>query len=149
MNFWQFDVFGMYKTGYTQKCQISYMWFIAWKPKGQNYFKGFRNPAAIRIKLLNIIWVKIKFCIVCEIGIYFVEKWQCFYWLISGIVGTHRFCSARDLGDQCQDLSYPDHDRLYRACVYSCTSDDCNSAPFRAPSILLSLVGLLLMKLFR
>lgn len=66
-----------------------------------------------------------------------------------GIVGTHRFCSARDLGDQCQDLSYPDHDRLYRACVYSCTSDDCNSAPFRAPSILLSLVGLLLMKLFR
>nr|XP_011427744.2 U-scoloptoxin(05)-Sm1a [Crassostrea gigas] len=67
-----------------------------------------------------------------------------------GIVGTHRFCSARDLGDQCQDLSYPDHDRLYRACVYSCTSDDCNSAPLHhAPSILLSLVGLLLMKLLR
>lgn len=65
-----------------------------------------------------------------------------------GIVGTHRFCSARDLGDQCQDLSYPDHDRLYRACVYSCTSDDCNSAPVHAPSILLSLAGLLLVKLY-
>ncbi|KAK3092075.1 hypothetical protein FSP39_024978 [Pinctada imbricata] len=48
--------------------------------------------------------------------------------LWGGIVGTHRFCSSRDLGNQCQDLSYPDHDRIYRACVYTCGSDDCNSA---------------------
>lgn len=69
----------------------------------------------------------------------------------TGIVGTHRFCSARDLGDQCQDLSYPDHDRLYRACVYSCTRDDCNSAPLRETSIIsimFSLFGLVLMKLY-
>lgn len=68
-----------------------------------------------------------------------------------GIVGTHRFCSARDLGDQCQDLSYPDHDRLYRACVYSCTRDDCNSAISTKGSIislLVLLVGPLLMRLF-
>ncbi|XP_022315261.1 UPAR/Ly6 domain-containing protein bou-like [Crassostrea virginica] len=67
-----------------------------------------------------------------------------------GIVGTHRFCSARDLGDQCQDLSYPDHDRLYRACVYSCTRDDCNSAPsHKGSTLLLSLItGLLWLKLY-
>ncbi|KAH9502312.1 hypothetical protein Btru_073432 [Bulinus truncatus] len=45
-----------------------------------------------------------------------------------GVVGTHRFCSSRDLGDQCQDIWFPDHDRMYRACVYTCTSDGCNGA---------------------
>ncbi|RUS81769.1 hypothetical protein EGW08_010461 [Elysia chlorotica] len=46
-----------------------------------------------------------------------------------GVVGTHRFCSSRDMGDQCQDIGFPDHDRLYRACVYTCSDDGCNSAP--------------------
>lgn len=46
----------------------------------------------------------------------------------AGVVGTHRFCSSRDLGDQCQDIWFPDHDRMYRACVYSCSSDGCNGA---------------------
>jgi len=45
-----------------------------------------------------------------------------------GVVGTHRFCSSKDLGDQCQDIWFPDHDRMYRACVYSCSGDGCNSA---------------------
>ncbi|CAL1546659.1 unnamed protein product [Lymnaea stagnalis] len=45
-----------------------------------------------------------------------------------GVVGTHRFCSSRDLGDQCQDIWFPDHDRMYRACIYTCTGDGCNSA---------------------
>lgn len=45
-----------------------------------------------------------------------------------GVVGTHRFCSSRDLGDQCQDIWFPDHDRMYRACVYTCSSDGCNAA---------------------
>ncbi|KAL4240452.1 hypothetical protein ACF0H5_001244 [Mactra antiquata] len=48
--------------------------------------------------------------------------------LWGGIVGTHRFCSSRDLGDQCQDMRFPDHSRKYRGCVYTCTSDGCNSA---------------------
>jgi len=45
-----------------------------------------------------------------------------------GIVGTHRFCASKDLGDQCQDIWFRDHDRMYRACVYSCEGDGCNSA---------------------
>ncbi|ESP04019.1 hypothetical protein LOTGIDRAFT_185419 [Lottia gigantea] len=48
--------------------------------------------------------------------------------LWGGIVGTHRFCSSRDMGDQCQDIGYADHDRMYRACIFTCTSDDCNSS---------------------
>lgn len=47
---------------------------------------------------------------------------------VSGVVGTHRFCSSRDMGDQCQDIWFPDHDRMYRACVYTCSSEGCNSA---------------------
>ncbi|XP_064607936.1 tRNA-splicing endonuclease subunit Sen54-like [Liolophura sinensis] len=46
-----------------------------------------------------------------------------------GIVATHRFCSAKDMGDQCQYIMYPDHDRMYQACVYTCWHDDCNSSP--------------------
>lgn len=49
--------------------------------------------------------------------------------LWGGIVGTHRFCSSRDLGNQCQDMRFPDHSRKYRGCIYTCTSDGCNSAP--------------------
>lgn len=48
--------------------------------------------------------------------------------LWGGVVGTHRFCSSRDMGDQCQDIWFPDHDRMYRACVFTCTGDGCNSA---------------------
>ncbi|CAC5379015.1 unnamed protein product [Mytilus coruscus] len=45
-----------------------------------------------------------------------------------GIVGTHRFCSSKDLGDRCQNVIYPDHDRMYRPCVHTCSADGCNSA---------------------
>ncbi|XP_045212145.2 U-scoloptoxin(05)-Sm1a-like [Mercenaria mercenaria] len=48
--------------------------------------------------------------------------------LWGGIVGTHRFCSSRDLGDQCQDMRFPDHSRKYRGCIYTCTGDGCNAA---------------------
>ena len=48
--------------------------------------------------------------------------------LWGGIVGTHRFCSSKDLGDRCQDIVYPNHDRRYRACVNTCSADNCNSA---------------------
>ncbi|XP_041362628.1 U-scoloptoxin(05)-Sm1a-like [Gigantopelta aegis] len=67
------------------------------------------------------------------------EKYkECFMWdaqycikitgLWGGIVGAHRFCSSKDLGDQCQDIWFPDHDRMYRACVYTCSGDGCNGA---------------------
>ncbi|CAH1795135.1 unnamed protein product [Owenia fusiformis] len=45
-----------------------------------------------------------------------------------GVVGTRRFCSSRDMGNQCQYITYADHDRTYRACIYSCYGDHCNSA---------------------
>ncbi|XP_005104417.1 U-scoloptoxin(05)-Sm1a [Aplysia californica] len=59
-----------------------------------------------------------------------------------GVVGTHRFCSSKDLGDQCQDIWFPDHDRMYRACVYSCSSDGCN-AGFRLSSVPVTLLTLM------
>ncbi|PAA51320.1 hypothetical protein BOX15_Mlig001518g4, partial [Macrostomum lignano] len=43
------------------------------------------------------------------------------------VVGTTRFCSSMDMGNQCQYLPFPDHDRIYRACVYTCSSDACNA----------------------
>ena len=48
--------------------------------------------------------------------------------LLSGVVGTTRFCSSRDMGNQCQYIRYPDHDRVYRACIYTCSGDGCNGA---------------------
>ncbi|KAK2180132.1 hypothetical protein NP493_458g03080 [Ridgeia piscesae] len=45
-----------------------------------------------------------------------------------GVVGTTRFCSSRDMGNQCQFIRYPDHDRVYRACIYTCKGHHCNHA---------------------
>ena len=45
-----------------------------------------------------------------------------------GRVGTYRFCTSQDLGDQCSDIDFPDHDRFYSACTYVCMGDGCNSA---------------------
>jgi len=45
-----------------------------------------------------------------------------------GVVGTTRFCSSRDMGNQCQYINYPDHDRVYRGCIYTCSGSQCNSA---------------------
>ncbi|KAL5017933.1 hypothetical protein ScPMuIL_003655 [Solemya velum] len=69
--------------------------------------------------------------------------------LWGGIVGTHRFCSTRDLGDQCQDVFYPDHDRMYRACVYTCTSEGCNSATSLQIGTLTIILGSLFLLLNR
>uniref|UniRef100_A0A0L8HHX2 Protein quiver n=1 Tax=Octopus bimaculoides TaxID=37653 RepID=A0A0L8HHX2_OCTBM len=44
-----------------------------------------------------------------------------------GVVGTHRFCSSRDMGEQCQDIWYADHERMYRSCVFTCSGDACNA----------------------
>ncbi|BHF74762.1 hypothetical protein SprV_0501785000 [Sparganum proliferum] len=48
--------------------------------------------------------------------------------LYGAIMGTTRFCSAMDMGNQCQYTSFPDHDRIYRACIFTCGTDGCNSA---------------------
>ncbi|KAK7501266.1 hypothetical protein BaRGS_00007391 [Batillaria attramentaria] len=70
--------------------------------------------------------------------------------LWGGVVGTHRFCSSRDMGDQCQDIWFADHDRMYRACVYTCSGDGCNSATRLSTSPVALLTGLwLLVYLYR
>ncbi|TGZ50425.1 hypothetical protein CRM22_010820 [Opisthorchis felineus] len=48
--------------------------------------------------------------------------------IYGGFVGVNRFCSSFDLGTQCDYVSFPDHDRIYRACVFTCSSDECNRA---------------------
>jgi hypothetical protein len=61
-----------------------------------------------------------------------------------GTVGTQRFCSSRDMFHWCQYVTYADHNRMYRACIYTCESDNCNSAvrftPAAAVSSLLALL---------
>lgn len=70
------------------------------------------------------------------------------YGMWGGTVGTHRFCSSRDMGHQCQDIWYPDHDRMYRSCIFTCSGDGCNAADsliaswnHRLPSLLALLIG--------
>ena len=75
----------------------------------------------------------------------FSSVFYLYIYSISGVVGTHRFCSSRDMGDQCQDIWFPDHDRMYRACVYTCSGDGCNSATRLStlPAVLVSLLWLI------
>jgi hypothetical protein len=51
------------------------------------------------------------------------------------VVGTQRFCSSRDMFNQCQYVSYADHNRVYRACIYTCRTDGCNGAPGAPPAV--------------
>jgi len=55
-----------------------------------------------------------------------------------GIVGTQRFCSSRDMFNQCQYVTYADHNRIYRACIYTCGSSDCNAAISTATASILT-----------
>ncbi|CAH8639072.1 hypothetical protein MS3_00002541 [Schistosoma haematobium] len=46
--------------------------------------------------------------------------------IYGAVMGITRFCSAWDMGNECQFLDFPDHDRIYRACVMTCSKDACN-----------------------
>ncbi len=72
------------------------------------------NLSAMRNKIAS--WNSLMFCK------------HVFTLIFLGIVGTTRFCSSRDMGNQCQFIRYPDHDRVYRACIYTCGTNDCNTA---------------------
>ena len=66
-----------------------------------------------------------------------------------GVVGTTRFCSSRDMGNECKFVTYPDHDRVYRACIYTCSGNHCNAAtrlvgPSLASGVLVGLIVVLL-----
>ncbi|VDD84240.1 unnamed protein product [Mesocestoides corti] len=54
--------------------------------------------------------------------------------IYGAIMGTTRFCSGKDLGNQCQYVDFPDHDRIYRACVFTCEGDACNQSQTSSPS---------------
>ncbi|XP_045133291.1 uncharacterized protein LOC123517347 isoform X3 [Portunus trituberculatus] len=62
--------------------------------------------------------------------------------LVEGQLGTKRFCSARDWGNYCEWVRRPGDEREYRACVFTCWGNGCNSAPTHSTS---SLVVLLLL----
>ncbi|XP_045133289.1 uncharacterized protein LOC123517347 isoform X1 [Portunus trituberculatus] len=62
--------------------------------------------------------------------------------LFEGQLGTKRFCSARDWGNYCEWVRRPGDEREYRACVFTCWGNGCNSAPTHSTS---SLVVLLLL----
>ena len=50
------------------------------------------------------------------------------YCYCSGVVGTTRFCSSRDMFNSCQYVTFKNHDRIYRACIFTCGSDGCNGS---------------------
>lgn len=62
--------------------------------------------------------------------------------LVEGQLGTKRFCSARDWGNYCEWVRRPGDEREYRACVFTCWGDGCNSAPTQAHSPVIQLLVL-------
>lgn len=65
-----------------------------------------------------------------------------------GVVGTTRFCSSRDMFHWCQYVTYDDHNRIYRACIYTCSSDNCNSGSMVKVSIVTAMIAVTLSLLF-
>ncbi|KPI91405.1 hypothetical protein RR46_14909 [Papilio xuthus] len=45
-----------------------------------------------------------------------------------GGISTKRFCSSLDLGNYCNYVAQPGDKLEYRTCIYTCSSDGCNSA---------------------
>jgi hypothetical protein len=48
--------------------------------------------------------------------------------IYGGIVGTRRFCSSRNLDNACYEIQYPQDQRIYYSCTYTCGMDGCNFA---------------------
>ncbi|XP_019871424.1 U-scoloptoxin(05)-Sm1a [Aethina tumida] len=52
-------------------------------------------------------------------------------------IGPKRFCSSVDLGNYCNYVRQPGDILTYRSCVYTCSTDGCNSSsPLVACSVL-------------
>ncbi|XP_076048917.1 glycosylphosphatidylinositol anchored membrane protein boudin isoform X1 [Oratosquilla oratoria] len=69
--------------------------------------------------------------------------------IFEGELGTKRFCSARDWGNYCEWIQRPADEREYRACIFTCTGNNCNTAhrthtPVPAAAIATALLTLLL-----
>ncbi|CAF3349514.1 unnamed protein product [Rotaria sp. Silwood1] len=41
-------------------------------------------------------------------------------------VATKRFCSSRDMDNQCLEVKYPQDEKMYYSCTYTCSRDGCN-----------------------
>ncbi|XP_023242166.1 uncharacterized protein LOC111640387 [Centruroides sculpturatus] len=64
--------------------------------------------------------------------------------MFEGEIGTKRFCSSRDHGDYCEYVQRPGDEREYRSCIYTCSTDGCNSAISWRLSLLLMLSAIIL-----
>ncbi|CAF1541351.1 unnamed protein product [Didymodactylos carnosus] len=46
--------------------------------------------------------------------------------VFGGAVATKRFCSSRHMDNQCLEIRYPQDEKLYYSCTYTCSRDGCN-----------------------
>lgn len=108
--------------------------FVCNSTLDQNCNEKFESPETNPIKMEPCNVYRARYCVKV-------------YGMWGGTVGTHRFCSSHDMGKQCQDIWYPDHDRMYRSCIFTCSSDGCNPAAIltvrRSHLLLASLFALL------
>lgn len=65
--------------------------------------------------------------------------------LLSGGVGTKRFCSSVHMGNDCHytNTAGDDPKIKYRTCVYTCSSDGCNPATKKSANVIV-IVSLLI-----
>lgn len=61
-----------------------------------------------------------------------------------GQIGTSRFCSSRHLGNYCEHIKRTGDTKEYRSCVFTCSSDGCNSSLVQAAPSMYSLSTLLI-----
>ncbi|CAK1598689.1 unnamed protein product [Parnassius mnemosyne] len=54
-----------------------------------------------------------------------------------GGISTKRYCSSLDLGNYCNYVAQPGDKLEYRTCIYTCSTDGCNTATSLKVSILL------------
>ncbi|XP_066993851.1 UPAR/Ly6 domain-containing protein bou [Anabrus simplex] len=68
-----------------------------------------------------------------------------------GGLGTKRFCSPLDLGNYCNYIKQPGDELEYRSCVYTCSTDGCNSTSEKYPLGITSLllIGLAIIIFYR
>ncbi|CAF3667503.1 unnamed protein product [Rotaria sp. Silwood1] len=46
--------------------------------------------------------------------------------VFGGAVATKRFCTSRHMDNQCIEVKYPQDEKMYYSCTYTCSSDGCN-----------------------
>jgi len=63
-----------------------------------------------------------------------------------GGIGAKRFCSSLDLGNYCNYVQQPgDKLESYRTCIYTCSSDGCNSSAMVKVGLIILVIPFLLL----